>query len=179
MLETLIAALLTFAPHYLDADQAKLHADAAYAAEQATGVGADLLLSIAWVESRYDPYSVSRMECFDGVCKRKTGHWSKSTKPAGAKPTYYCGVTQVGGAITWAQCKAYRDITDAYLTGAIHLDSWMNSPPCRKLEGRARVDCGLRGYNGGWASIKNEAKVYVGMVRNAQKRFHEARIATR
>jgi len=171
----LVATLRTYAPRYIMTDeQAKAHAEAALAAEQATGIDARLLLAIVWVESRYDPYSVSRMECINGTCRRRTGHWDKDAKPPGARPTYYCGVTQVGGPISWDKCKELRGIDEAYLTGAIHLDSWMFSKPCRNLKGTERENCGLRGYNGGWASIRNKSKTYVGMVRRAHSGIQQA-----
>jgi hypothetical protein len=179
IVDVLTAALLTLFPGYFaDTTDAQTHVAAAIAASTATGIDPDVLLAIAYVESRYNPKSVSRVECHDGVCARKTGVWEKDTKPPGAKPTYYCGVTQVGGNITWAKCVELRDIDEAYLTGAIHLDSWMNSKPCRKLTGEARLTCGLRGYNGGWASIEKRAQVYPGMVYGAREKIREACQAT-
>lgn len=169
----LATALRLFAPDYLDEATAASHVSAASSAALATGIPATLLLAIAYVESRYDPRTVSRMECRDGACKRATGVWSQDTRPPASRPTYYCGVTQVGGDVSWERCVELRDLALAYATGAEHLVEWMDSPPCRRLAYDERLVCGLRGYNGGWAAIKSKATVYPRMVLGAQRNIEK------
>lgn len=175
MLNILIAALLTFAPKYLDADQAKLHADAAMAAEQVYDVDAELLFAMAWTESRFDPDALSYRDCSGKECKRKATTWEGSTPPPGAKPSWYCGVLQVGGWVEWEECQLLReDVALNYMTAAEHLTWWSNEPHCRRLKGDARLDCALRGYSGGYPSINAEATEYVTTVRAQLKRFRAA-----
>lgn len=180
MLEILIAALLSFAPKYLDQDQAELHASAALAAEdavEARAVTAELLLSIAWVESRFNQDSLSYRDCSGKECKRKTGKWDGEEPPPGARPSWYCGTMQVGGWVPWEECQRLRsDLPANYLSAAEHLEWWLNEPNCLKLRGDpdARLDCALRGYSGGYAAIKSEAEEYVGLVHAAERRFSVA-----
>jgi hypothetical protein len=169
MLVALIVALRLFAPQYVTTDEiAQRHVAAASYAGALTGVDPSLLLAVAYVESRYDPNTVSRIECSGESCKRVAGVWSSTKKPVGARGTYYCGVMQVGGAITWDECVALRDIERNYVVGAQHIIEWSESKPCRKLRGEERLVCALRGYNGGWKSIERKAMVYPRMVLSAR-----------
>ena len=164
MLDMLVAALLSLFPTYLDNVEAFDNVDAAISAAEATGIDADLLLAMAYVESRFSPYSLSRLECKNKVCKRVTGTWTGDEPPKGAHPTWYCGVLQTGGSISWDECMSMRDLETGYLAGAKHLVEWRNAAPCRKLHEDDRMVCALRGYNGGWAAIKNSAKGYANAV---------------
>jgi hypothetical protein len=42
---------------------------------------------------------------------------------------------------------------------------------CRRLDDAARLVCGLRGYNGGWAAIRGEATAYPTAVMAAARRI--------
>jgi hypothetical protein len=126
-----------------------------------TGVDVYVILAIGYVESRYNPLSVSRKQCKNGVCKRVTGVWNARTPPPGARPTYYCGVMQVGGNISWDECMKLRDdLTLNYLTGAKHVIEWQQVNECRKLTADDKLVCALRGYNGGYPAIARNARWY-------------------
>src|SRR5258705_3647799 len=66
--------------------QAYEHAAAAVEASTAA-VPADLLVSIAFIESRFDSTATSRVE----GSRRKTGSYSSTTPPRGLNGTMYCG----------------------------------------------------------------------------------------
>ena len=130
-------------------EMAVINAEAALEAEEQTGVDANLLLGIAWAESRYDPNALSRWQCHGKSCGRDTTTWSGSEQPAGSSPPWYCGVTQVGGNVTWQTCQTLREnIRLNYLTGAKHLLHWSKQKPCPNK--KDNFYCALRGYNGGY-----------------------------
>jgi len=161
MAELLILALLAFAPTYVDQATAGTNVEAATLAFRDTDIPAEVLLAMAYVESRYSPTSFSRMMCSKGKCKRVTGEWDKPEPPEGARPTFYCGIMQVGGDVPWEQCRTLMtDIRLNYLTGAQHLKKWMSDPRCRALKGEERMKCGLRGYGGGYPGIANLEMTY-------------------
>lgn len=154
-MDILIAALMLFYSH-LDENSARIHAEAASAAAEAYGFPVELLLAQAWVESRYQPTSVSRMMCKDGTCTRKTGVWEYREPPKGARPSYYCGVMQVGGWISWEECVALmEDIPLNYMEGAAELRRWTESRLCSMYKGEEKLRCALRGYGGGNAATSN------------------------
>jgi len=166
-LQHLIAAVMAVAsPHSSERiaeDVAQLHVEAAQAAAdefEAYDIPVELLLGMAYVESHYNPVSLSRIECdTEGVCKRVAGKWRSSKKPPRAKPTYYCGVMQVGGYIPWKRCQELRDdLTLNYHEGAAHLAKWMDDANCRHRKGKKRLTCALAGYGGGYAAIKKGSK---------------------
>jgi hypothetical protein len=159
-LDILIAALMLFYSH-LDESTARTNAEAASAAADAYGFPVELLLAQAWVESRYQPTSVSRMMCKGGTCTRKTGVWEYKKPPKGAQPSYYCGVMQVGGWISWEDCVALmEDIPANYMEGAAELRRWTESRLCRSYKGEGRLSCALRGYGGGNAATANLEMTY-------------------
>jgi hypothetical protein len=176
MLATLLSALLTFAPKYLDVDIASAHVRAALAAEHETGVDAHLLLAVGYIESRYDRRTLSRWECTGKVCHRVRGSWPHVDPPANAHPDWYCGVMQVGGNVPWSTCQRLRfDLDRNYLVGARHLLWWMGVPECRDLSAREQRDCALRGYNGGYPAIRRKSQKYVNMVLWAEWQIRHAR----
>jgi soluble lytic murein transglycosylase-like protein len=154
MLEALIAALLVIAPNYLDKDSASINAMAAIAAAKDTGLDPILLLSIGYVESRYNPLSLSRMQ----GSRRVTGVWEGNEPPSEAKPSWYCGIMQVGGWVEWNECQELRtNIVKNYQVGANHLVEWKKL--CKN-----DLKCALRGYSGGWDSIKAGRNGYINSV---------------
>ena len=176
MLETIIAALLSFYPKIGDEALAREHVQAALDAEAATGIPATLLLGQAYSESRYSPYALSRMECTgegaDEVCARKTGIWKSVKKPKGAKTSWYCGVLQVGGYVPWSECVKLRDISYNYLTGAKHLKEWMDDSHCSKRkDADTRLHCALLGYGGGYQAIESWTSTYPARVLAKQKQI--------
>ena len=176
MLETILAALLSFYPSIGDETLAREHVQAAMDAEAATGVSATLLLGQAYTESRYSPYALSRMECegegADEVCARKTGIWRGTKKPKNAKPSWYCGVLQVGGHVPWSECLKLRDLSYAYTEGAKHLKDWLADPHCAKRKDEAtRLHCALLGYGGGYQAIESWTSTYPARVLAKQKQL--------
>lgn len=175
MLETIIAALLSFYPKIGNDSVAREHVQAALDAEAATGIPATLLLGQAYVESRYNPYALSRMQCEgkgdDAVCKRKTGVWKGDKKPGGSKPSWYCGILQVGGYVPWSECVELRDISYNYLAGAKHLKEWMDDSHCSKRKEADRLHCAFLGYGGGYGAIESWTSTYPARVLAKQKQI--------
>lgn len=156
-IEALIAAIVAMTFH-LSPDQARIHVEAAEAAAT-EDVPVELLLGMAYVESRFDPRALSRVECTTkndpSTCARKTGIWASSTRPPKAKPSWYCGPMQTGGYVSWAECQRMReDVPYAYQVGAEHLTAWLNDKRCRVLRSSGdRLRCALAGYNGGNVAV--------------------------
>lgn len=141
--------------------QAQAAVDAAKAHHTNLGLSepdaAGLLLGLAYAESRYDMDALSRIECRPKQpCKRVTSVWRKKTKPQYAKPSWFCGPVQTGGHVSWATCQRMReDAAYAYETAARELAVWLKDPSCRRMHGQQKLVCGIRGYAGGYAAIKN------------------------
>lgn len=154
LLEPLIVAITALVTS-LSPEQAREHVEAATAAATEL-VPADLLLSIAYVESRYDPRALSRKECETTApdsCTRKTGVWPKATKPPKAKPSWFCGPMQTGGYVPWDECQKMRtDVAYAYSVGVRELTKWLDDKRCAR-RGDDRLRCALAGYNGGNAAV--------------------------
>lgn len=162
----LIAALLAVAPTYLDKATAYQNVRAALAASRETGVDVKLLLAIGYIESRYNPNALSRCEGAVGSgCGRVYGPWLGNDPPSKARPSWYCGIMQVGGDVSWARCQHLRaDLDENYMAGAKHLIWWSNVPECRDKPKDERLNCALQGYNGGYPAINTNYRRYVNMV---------------
>jgi hypothetical protein len=154
--ETLIAAIIAMVSG-LPPDQARSHVEAAITVAAEHQLPVELVLGIAYVESRFDARALSRMECETAdraSCTRKTGIWTKATKPPKARPSWYCGPMQSGGYVPWTTCQKMRsDVAYGYQTGAEGLVAWMNDKRCRRLGKDAQLRCALAGYNGGNAGV--------------------------
>lgn len=167
-------ALIESAPVYLKANPGKAakHVDAALYASQRTGVKPEILLGIAYVESRYFSHVVSRMECVAEECHRVGGFWRAPGKPVRFKGPYFCGALQVGGHVSWRRCQTLiSDLRLNYLAAAQHLQVWLAQPVCarRKTE-EARLHCALTGYNSGFRIIRRRRSLYSQRcLRGAQK----------
>ena len=146
--------------------QAQAALDAAHAHHAAFDLGAretaELLLGLAYAESRYDMDALSRLECPPArACARVTSVWRKKTKPPYARPSWFCGPVQTGGRVAWDVCQRMRaDPAFAYATAAQELIVWLNDPACRRLRGQQKLVCGLRGYAGGYAAIQRASLPY-------------------
>lgn len=155
LLEPLIVAITTLVTS-LSPEQAHEHVEAAMAAATEQ-LPAELLLSIAYVESRYDMRALSRNECESAdpeSCTRKTGVWPKATKPPKARQSWYCGPMQTGGYVPWAECQKMRtDVAYAYSVGVRELTKWLDDKRCARLPTDERLRCALAGYNGGNAAV--------------------------
>ncbi len=124
---------------------AHVHAAAAAATDE---VSPELLLAVALVESRFNPYWVSRVENH----KRRTSRYT-STKPPknlDRRSYLYCGIMQTRAA-TWEACLAQRDLATAYRTGAAELTSWLHDKRVRGDISRALAGygCGNHGVRTG------------------------------
>jgi hypothetical protein len=157
-IESLVTAIIAMVSN-VPADRALAHAEAVQAAAIEHDVPVEILLSIAYIESRYDGRALSRKECATDdpeSCTRKTGIWPKATKPPRARPSWFCGVMQTGGYVAWDECQRMReDVTYAYSVGAAHLQAWRNDKRCAALDDDLRLRCALAGYNGGNAALTN------------------------
>jgi hypothetical protein len=94
------------------------------AAEQSATIRVqpELLLAIAFVESRFDPTATSRVE--DGV--RRTGPYSGIAPPPNlvATASLYCGPLQTFAG-SWRDCLALRALPTAYAAGVSELEQWL------------------------------------------------------
>lgn len=103
------------------------HATAAVEASTAQ-VQPELLLAIAFVESRFDVTATSRVE----GRKRRTGHYASTTPPThlNAKMSMYCGPLQTFAG-SWDECISLRDPRVAYVAGADELEKWLRDKRVR------------------------------------------------
>lgn len=124
---------------------AHVHAAATAATDE---VPAELLLAVAYVESRFDPTWVSRVESH----KRRTSRYRSTTPPKklDRRAFLYCGPLQTRAA-TWDACLAQRDLLVAYRAGATELTSWLHDKRVRGDITRALAGygCGNHGVRTG------------------------------
>lgn len=140
-----VAALRDSAPAYLTLDTAREHIGAARMAADRYGVDVNLVLSIAYFESRYQPTAFGREH--HGL--------------------FSCGLMGVGPVQACDQ--AELTIIDGYLAGARTLRNWMDTArrarhhPANDRAGRIIADCvdklprpqcAMLGYAGGWDLIE-------------------------
>ena len=151
----------------LDPSLARANVYAARLAAAKYGFKVEALLAQAWVESRFQRYDLSRVQCKNGVCGRRTGRWAHKYKPPGAKPSYYCGPMQVGGYVSWKECRRLmQDLVANYSLGAAHVREWekyaYKDKRCRKyaIGTRYRLTCAYRGYVGGWKGLYSSRNSY-------------------
>lgn len=126
-------------------DVAYAHAAAAVDSAQPS-LPAELLLAIAYIESRFDATATSRIE---GTVRR-TGRYPSTTPPRALRGTLYCGPLQTYAA-TWSQCLAMRDLARAYAAAVAELARWSRDPRVRGNVGRALLGhgCGNSGLRTG------------------------------
>jgi hypothetical protein len=108
-----------------------------------TRVEPELLLAIAFVESRFDVTATSRVEGH----KRHTGHYPSTTPPANlnAKQSMYCGPLQTFAG-SWSDCMALRDPHVAYAAAADELETWLRDKRVRGDLTRALAGHGCGNY---------------------------------
>jgi hypothetical protein len=117
-----LALRLHVAVPALPPEVAYAHVQAATAAASEE-VTVELLLGIAFVESRFDPTAVSRV-----VGKtRRTGSYPTTTAPAGLdrNASLYCGPLQTYAA-SWSSCMAMRELAAGYAAGAAEMRQWLH-----------------------------------------------------
>jgi hypothetical protein len=193
-LEALVIAVVAMSFN-LPSEQARVHVEAAMTAAHAyhqqmhvdEDRATELLLGMAYIESRYDELSLSRRECAHGQCVRVAAHWDGATPPPHARPSWYCGALQAGGNVSWETCQRMRtDVAAGYDAGARELVIWLNDPNCAQLTDDDRLVCALHGYGGGYSAIEAGTSRYPMNVlwaarriqqfaRGAEKRLREPR----
>lgn len=165
--DRMATALQKQAPYYLDMDSAREHVVAAKMAST-NEVSAELLLGMAYVESRYIPLATSRVE---GETRR-TGIPPWKSPPDNMHGPYFCGVTQADARFSWRRCLELRDIREAYRTTAHELSLWWNHPLCRASDDR--MQCALWGYGGGKPAIELKTSTYPSRVMYRATALHRA-----
>ncbi|HET7501313.1 MAG TPA: hypothetical protein VFK02_09935 [Kofleriaceae bacterium] len=120
---------------------AHIAAAEAAATERVTG---ELLLGIAFIESRFDATAVSRVE----GRVRRTGRYPWTAVPPKLDPraSLYCGPLQTF-APSWSACLRLRDLKAAYAAGAAEIERWLNDRRVRGNVSRALAGhgCGNHG----------------------------------
>lgn len=165
--DRMAATLQHHNPMYLTYDAALYHVVAAKLAST-DDVSAELLLGMAYVESRYTPLATSRVE---GEI-RKTGVPSWSTPDSEVHGPYFCGVTQADARFSWKRCLELRNIFEAYKTSAHELTLWLRHPLCRASDNP--LQCALWGYGGGKPAIELRTSTYPGRVMSRAMALHRA-----
>ena len=151
-------ALRLLAAHpTLDASAAYRHADAAIAAATAR-VKPELLLAIAFTETKLDAMALSRVE----GGQRRVDRWESREPPKRWRKgtSLFCGPLQTQ-ARTWDECLAQRDLPTAYATGVKEIEQWLDEPVGRGNLARALAGfgCGTEGARAGTCSNAFEARV--------------------
>ena len=129
--------------HLAGESDARAHVDAASSAAT-SALPVELLLAVAWVESRYDRDAVSVL--IDGA--RSTGVRRSTKRPAGKLSSMHCGVTQAT-ARSWAHCVALRDLGASYRATAASLTRWLAAAGGDLSRGLAGYGCGWKGARTG------------------------------
>lgn len=108
-------------------------------------VSPELLLGVAYIESRFDPTATSRIE----GSVRKTGSYPSTAPPRGGiHGSLFCGPLQTYAG-TWRRCLAMRDLAVGYRAGAAELNQWLRDRRVggdirKALLGHACGNAGLR-----------------------------------
>ena len=124
----------------------------------------ELLLAIAFVESRFDTTATSRVE----GRRRRTGHYASSSPPAGLdrRASLYCGPLQTYAG-SWSECMAMRALPAAYAAGVAELESWLRD---RRVGGD--VSRALAGHGcGNHGVTTGRCNSYPGRVLWTERRF--------
>ena len=166
-----LAIRLHAAVPWLPAREVYAHASAAYDATRAAErhrragaasprVSAELLLAVAFVESRYDPTATSRME----GASRRTGHYPSLAPPhdLDVHASLYCGPLQTFAG-SWHDCLALRDLDRAYAAGVSELETWLEDRRVRGNVVRALAGhgCGNFGVTTGHCNAYPQRVLWV------------------
>jgi hypothetical protein len=144
----LAQALLKLPDTQLDLAAATQLATTATDLASATSLDPFILLAQAYVESRFDPTSTSRL--VEGT--RRTGRWTSRRAPRGWSGNLYCGITQTA-ARSWKACLALREPEAALAAQAAELTTWLK-------RGRGSLTRALAGYGCGNAGFAHGCKDY-------------------
>jgi len=129
----------------VDPLEAVMHVEAAIAAST-DEISPEVLLSIAYIESRYEPMALSRIEGKHRVLGVYLGsqppkRWKKGT-------SLHCGPLQTY-ALTWDECVRQRDLGVAYASASKQLSTWL-----RDRRVRGDLTRALAGYGCGNHGVK-------------------------
>jgi hypothetical protein len=147
----------------LDIHAAYAHVEAAEAAAS-NQVTAELLLGIAFIESRFDPTAVSRVQ----GRTRRTGSYRSTSRPTQLDPraSLYCGALQTY-ASSWKSCLGMRDLKTAYAAAAAELGTWL-----RDRRVRGDITRALAGHGcGNFGVTTGSCNRYPGRVLWMERRF--------
>jgi hypothetical protein len=120
MLKLSLMLKLVAAYPSIDVVTAYQHASAAVDHSDAT-LRPELLLGMAYVESRFDPTATSRIE---GNVRRTGSYPSLAPPRGGVRGSLFCGPLQAH-AKTWQQCLALRELAAGYAAGATEMRTWL------------------------------------------------------
>lgn len=168
LLQHLGLALRLAATHpQLEPAEALAHADAATRAATPE-VSAELLLAVAYVESRFNPFALSHIE---GTQRRIGWHRSDQPPPRLRRGTsMYCGPLQTF-ALRWRDCVAARELSVGYANGAREITAWLKD---RRVKGD--MTRALAGYGCGNKGVKTgKCNRYPGRVLWQAKRLEVAK----
>jgi len=176
LIQHLGLALRLYAAAPLEPEALMAHIHAAVAASEASAheeVTAELLLAMAFIESRFEPATLSRME----NKRRVHGRYASMVPPRrmDKNGSIYCGPLQTR-ARTWNECLEQRKLDVAYAAGARELGNWLRDRYVRGDLTRA-----LAGYGCGYHGVKTgKCNNYPGRVLYQARRFSKPRwLATR
>ena len=124
----------------------------------------ELLLAVAFVESRFDPTATSRVE----GSTRRTGHypWTAPPPNLAVHASLYCGPLQTYAA-TWSDCVALRSVNAGYAAGAAELEQWLRD---RRVHGN--ITLALAGHGcGNWGLQTGKCNEYPSRVLSVRRLF--------
>jgi len=165
-----LALRLHAAVPWLPPEVAYAHAEAASAAAT-DQVPPELLLGIAFVESRFDPTAVSRVE----GSARRTGAYPSSAAPAqlDRRAALYCGPLQ-SYAPSWSACVTMRKLDTGYTAGAAELRQWLGDRRVHGSTPRALAGHGC----GNFGVITGQCRGYPERVLDMTRRLRPQRAQT-
>jgi len=106
-----------------DLSPAEAYAQAADAQHAATPtLRPELLLAVAYVESRFDPTAMSRVE--DGIRRGGSVPGAHPPPRLDRRGAMFCGLHQTR-ARTWRECVALRDPATSYARAVGQLEAWI------------------------------------------------------
>lgn len=141
-------AVYAYAPKYADRIEAGAQAAAALNAER-PGIPAELLLAIAYRESRWNALACPRKSCGGA----EAWLWPEDPKHPPKRTKYICGVMQ-STELSWADCVLARDLWEGYARGAASLARKLESCKKKGVKASKLTVCMLNGYRGKKASEK-------------------------
>jgi hypothetical protein len=147
-------------------DTAFEHAVAATRAADENQLAPELLLAIAYVESRFDPTAVSRVV----GDRRRVGAYPSTLAPRGLnlRAGLFCGPLQTRAA-SWSQCTQMRDLDLGYGAAVEELGRWLRD---RRVRGNIRR--ALAGHGcGNWGVTTGRCNGYPNRVLAIERRIHE------